>query len=82
MPPGGITETPSDVVGGGQFMKRFNEEISKMSEDSGLEPWEQVSAAIGAAFYDETVDDGIDSLFKRADHIMYTRKKEMKAARE
>lgn len=64
------------------LMKRFNEEISKMSEDSGLEPWEQVSAAIGAAFYDETVDDGIDSLFKRADHIMYTRKKEMKAARE
>ena len=44
--------------------------------------WEQVSAAIGAAFYDAEQDQNLDELFRRADHVMYDRKKAMKAARE
>ncbi len=60
----------------------FNRELEEMSEDPSLEPWEKVSAAVGAAFYDPSVDENIDSLLKRADAVMYERKKEMKAARE
>lgn len=57
-------------------------ELEAMSADPSLEPWEKVSAAIGAAFYDPAVDEDIDSLLRRADAVMYERKKEMKAARE
>ena len=64
-----------------ELTARFNAEIEAMAEDASLEPWEKVSAAIGAAFYDKELDHGIDSLFKRADRVMYDRKKEMKAER-
>ena len=37
-----------------------------------------VSAAIGTASYDSTVDDSFDKVFKRADEEMYRRKAEMK----
>ena len=53
--------------------------LDEMAKDESLEPWEKVSAASGTAFYDEKKDADLDSLFKRADHIMYERKKEMKA---
>ena len=59
----------------------FDERIEKMKADDALEPWEKISAAIGAAFYDPSVDEDINSLFRRADHVMYDRKKEMKAKR-
>ena len=61
---------------------RFNAEIEAMARDDTLEPWERVSAAIGAAFYDTGLDEDMDSLFKRADHVMYGRKKEMNAVRK
>ncbi len=60
----------------------LNSAIETMSADPSLEPWEKVSAAIGAAFYDPTVDKDIDDLLKRADAAMYERKKEMKAIRK
>lgn len=61
----------------------FNGELAKMDADGNLKPWEKVSAAIGAAFYDESLDKGgIDSLFKRADQKMYECKKAMKAVRK
>ena len=60
---------------------RLNAEIGAMARDEALEPWERVSAAIGAAFYDGELDDGTDSLFKRADHAMYDRKREMQTER-
>ena len=65
-----------------QLKQRFDAEIEKMAEDKILEPWERVSAAIGAAFYDESLDDDISGLFRRADHEMYEQKKTMKAIRE
>lgn len=65
----------------GELEARFNGEIEAMAKDNSLQPWEKVSAAIGAAFYDSELDDGVDSLFKRADHVMYDHKKEMKAER-
>lgn len=56
----------------------FNSELAKISEDDTLKPWEKVSAAIGGVFYDETLDKNLGCLFKRADMVMYERKKEMK----
>ena len=49
------------------------------SENSGGEPWEAVSAAIGYALYDG--DDTVNDVFRRADYSMYECKKSMKAAR-
>ena len=66
----------------GELEARFNAEMAALARDDSLPPWEKVSAAIGAAFYDPELDDGVDSLFKRADHVMYDRKKEMKATRK
>ena len=54
----------------------FNETMEKNFRDSSMEPWNKVSAAIGVAFREEGED--LDSLFKRADSAMYSRKKEMK----
>lgn len=61
---------------------RFENEMEKLSGDSSLEPWEAVSAAIGAAFYNEMLDSGMEDLFKRADNNMFERKKSMKAERK
>lgn len=60
---------------------RFNGELEGLKANNALQPWEKVSAALGAAFYDKTLDDSVDSLFQRADQVMYERKKAMKAAR-
>lgn len=65
-----------------QLMEHFRRELAGMDEDDSLMPWENISAAIGAAFYDETLDDDIYSVFKRADQNMYDHKKVMKAVRE
>ena len=54
--------------------------ISAESED--MEPWERISAAIGYAVFDAERDHEVEDVFRRADENMYTRKKEMKAARE
>ena len=64
-----------------ELINKFGDEINAMAADETREPWEKISAAIGAAFYDETIDDNLDSVFRRADHLMYDRKKAMKAVR-
>ena len=55
---------------------QFNSIMEKNFADSSMEPWKKVSAALGAAFREDGED--MDSLFKRADSAMYSRKKEMK----
>ncbi len=65
-----------------ELRQRFEDELILLSRDEGLEPWERVSAAIGAAFYDPGQDEDVASVFKRADIAMYERKKEMKAIRQ
>ena len=41
-------------------------------------PWEKPKAAIGYAVYDSQKDSSVESVFQRADAVMYERKKEMK----
>lgn len=55
-----------------ELVKRFN--IS--AEATEGQPWEKVNAAIGYALY--AGDDTVEDVFRRADHIMYEKKKEMK----
>ena len=61
--------------------KQFEAKLADIAKDDSLEPWEKVSASMGAAFYDSEIDEDMDSLFKRADHTMYEKKLAMKAAR-
>ena len=61
--------------------EEFNEKLDKLEENELLEPWEKVSAAIGIAIYDKSIDSNVMNVFKRADQIMYECKKKMKALR-
>ena len=60
----------------------FNQKLEALAADESLEPWERVSASIGIAVYDSSIDSSVANVFKRADKAMYQRKKEMKAVRE
>jgi len=60
----------------------FNQKLLQINGNSALKPWEKISAAFGYALFDKTSDLCADDVFKRADHKMYERKKEMKAMRK
>jgi GGDEF domain-containing protein len=62
--------------------QKFNDKIKALQENPDLEYWEKISAAIGCALYDASVDASYDNIFKRADAEMYKNKKAMKAVRE
>ncbi|MBQ3790726.1 MAG: GGDEF domain-containing protein [Lachnospiraceae bacterium] len=63
------------------LIQDFNDSLEEMAADVNLEIWERISASIGYAMYDETIDKSVDDVFRRADHAMYERKAEMKAIR-
>ena len=65
-----------------QLIKDFNDRLEMVRNDSTLNPWEQISAAIGYAKFDKTVDKTVDDVFKKADKAMYDRKVAMKAERK
>lgn len=60
----------------------FNNHLTKIQKDDSLQPWEQISAAIGYAKFDKKIDSTVGDVFKRADKAMYDRKIEMKAERK
>ena len=64
-----------------QLILDFNEHLSNLQNDDTLQPWEQISAAIGYYKFDKTVDKTVDDVFKKADKAMYERKTAMKANR-
>ena len=72
----------SDYKNCKKLVRRFDERIEQIAADTTLEPWERISAAIGVAIYDPSIDSSINNVFKRADSAMYPRKKEMKAIRD
>ena len=63
------------------LVSQFNAKLEELAHDTALEPWEQISAAIGVAHYDPVMDSSAANVFKRADRAMYLRKKEMQAVR-
>ena len=61
------------------LVAEFNETLASQDDaEAELEPWERVSAAIGYALYDANLDTDADSVFRRADKLMYENKKKMK----
>ncbi len=64
-----------------ELERRFEDEMQIIQNDNEIPRWEKVSAAIGAAFFDPKTDKSASDVFKRADNLMYERKKEMKAVR-
>ena len=57
------------------LLDKFDAESAKMKGD----PWEQVSAAYGYALYED--EDSAEDVFRKADHVMYERKKATKIGR-
>lgn len=55
----------------------YLKEVMRVSADID-EPWRRTSLAYGVAEYDSSLDDGVSSVFERADAAMYGRKQEMK----
>ena len=62
-----------------ELMTKFKSTVDEIYNDTSLENWERVSAAIGYAVYDPKLDSKAESVFQRADAAMYQNKKEMKA---
>ena len=71
-----------DYRGVDKLIEDFNNRLSALQNDDTLQPWEQISAAIGYARFDKTVDKNVEDVFKKADKAMYDRKVSMKAERK
>ncbi|MBO6260336.1 MAG: GGDEF domain-containing protein, partial [Lachnospiraceae bacterium] len=72
----------NDLRGIDRLIDEFNSKLEEMQNDSELEPWEKISAAIGYATYDEATDKTVEDVFRKADKAMYERKVAMKAERK
>ena len=55
--------------------------MAALQRAEGLQPWQRISAAIGIAAYDGSVDTCTEDVLKRADAAMYQNKVAMKAQR-
>lgn len=73
--------TDGNLAAGDKLVKRFRDEVGKIAGNGDLQLWEKPSAACGYAVYDSKTDDGVTSVFKRADEDMYKHKIEMKKNR-
>ena len=71
-----------DYRGVDKLIEDFNNRLSALQNDDTLQPWERISAAIGYAKFDKTVDKNVEDVFKKADKAMYDRKVSMKAERK
>ncbi len=65
-----------------RLVELFQKKIFELQSDPTLEPWEQISAAIGYAVYDPEQDHSAGDVLARADEAMYACKKEMKAGQQ
>lgn len=63
-------------------IKLFKAKMKAQTDNSTLDPWERVSAAVGVAYYNPFYHDNANEVFKSADEKMYEDKKAMRAGRE
>lgn len=61
-----------------KLVEEFYDRLSSFENDPELKPWEKISAALGVAVFDPSLDAGMENVFKRADKAMYEKKREMK----
>ncbi len=71
-----------DYLNAADLTGQFRSRIQSVSSESSLKPWERISAAIGYALYDETVDKSVEDVRIRADREMYRNKKDMKSVQD
>ena len=62
-----------------RLVAEFNEQQIQTGE--GVEPWDDISAAVGYAIYSAESDDSAESVLNRAEKAMQARKKQMKSVR-
>ncbi|MBQ8095261.1 MAG: GGDEF domain-containing protein [Clostridia bacterium] len=67
-----------DYINAEALIDRFNKEVEQLQKDESLPPWKRISAAVGCASYDPALDTDAESVLRRADALMYERKKNMK----
>ncbi len=65
-----------------ELLNSFHKQMNEQHKNKELEYWEKISAAIGYAIYNPSIDADYESIFKRADTEMYKNKKAMKAIRK
>ncbi|MDT3845206.1 MAG: diguanylate cyclase [Bacillota bacterium] len=70
-----------DYLNAETLVEQFRQTLRDISLNKSLSPWEQVSAAIGWTRFTPGKDEDVQSVFKRADSLMYENKTAMKAAR-
>ena len=70
----------SDYENDDKLIDAFNRRIRDNSKKVGDKPWDAFSAAIGYARYENGIDSGVDSVFRRATMEMHSNKKEMEKA--
>lgn len=64
-----------------KLLAEIKEVFKTTSENMDVEPWERLSAAIGMADFSPETDRTINTVFSRADNVMYANKSIMKAVR-
>ena len=62
-----------------ELMDALNASVEGYVSKTDCDPWERFSMAAGMAIFDPETDKDAESVFKRADQIMYTNKQRMKA---
>ena len=60
-------------------IRRLKAEMAALQSTDGLQPWQKISAAVGIAAYDRSVDTCTEDVLKRADAARYEDKVAMKA---
>lgn len=70
----------ADFRNAAKLINEFNQEIEAIAKDDELLPAEKTSAAIGFASFDPAVDHSVEDVLKRADELMYKKKRAMKQA--
>lgn len=68
----------SDLKNSAELEETFKKHIADLQKNLALSTWERVSAAIGIAIFDPTLDMTVEDVFKRADNLMYENKRHMK----
>ena len=56
---------------------KFKALVKESSEDTSINPWERISAAIGYSLYNEKTDQNVQSVLEKADKEMYKCKRTM-----
>ena len=54
-----------------ELEQRFKRSMSGFEKDKNVKPWERVTASIGIAIYDPSIDKSVTDVFNRADKEMY-----------